>query len=553
MGKLLSSFIAFEEQKNVDSYVHGIRTKSIKKFEKEGNNAAMSTLLSLNETGIAGLSGVMVQSLRSILPYFGSKDLQAIGAAGAGLGVTGALAAGNLTPLVAAPEEIVTVPTAAAVGYMSASNAAAETMMRFQGAIRKELAERGQDFNAITVKNLLGDEQFYRKIRNSSLVAGASIGMIEGAFTAIGAGAASKAVRGVNTAFKNTNRILAKTASLSTGGVITAGTEMAGGGLGEIAATKIMGDEVEALDVILESVAGLGGAPVTASIAGLGLARQGKYKVNGKKVSSAQMKDIVNSATDEELAGMKIDVENDQTFSDYMLGKQKDVEIKNEINSRVTDKQDRADLFSLEKQKRVFEKGKTTFAKNQLSDINSQIKEISDKYTTKGRKSKATLGIEKRQEKINKAIEQRNITSTEQFAKDVGGKLGMKTKSFDNTKSFEQAVKQDKVPLNQKQKSKINKIGGFVYKGTIYINKEVAAKTGQINVGAHEVLHPILNARIGSIADQGKLVNDFKNQLTKRQQDQMETELTKRYGTSCLLYTSPSPRDRTRSRMPSSA
>ena len=34
--KLLSSFIAFEEQKNVDSYVHGIRTKAIKKFEKEG-------------------------------------------------------------------------------------------------------------------------------------------------------------------------------------------------------------------------------------------------------------------------------------------------------------------------------------------------------------------------------------------------------------------------------------------------------------------------------------------------------------------------------------
>ena len=34
--KLLSSFIAFEEQKNADSYVHGIRTKSIKKLEKEG-------------------------------------------------------------------------------------------------------------------------------------------------------------------------------------------------------------------------------------------------------------------------------------------------------------------------------------------------------------------------------------------------------------------------------------------------------------------------------------------------------------------------------------
>jgi len=34
--KLLSSFIAFENQKDVDSYVHGIRTKAIKNFEKEG-------------------------------------------------------------------------------------------------------------------------------------------------------------------------------------------------------------------------------------------------------------------------------------------------------------------------------------------------------------------------------------------------------------------------------------------------------------------------------------------------------------------------------------
>ena len=33
--KLLSSFIAFEDQKDIDSYVHGIRTKAIKTFEKK--------------------------------------------------------------------------------------------------------------------------------------------------------------------------------------------------------------------------------------------------------------------------------------------------------------------------------------------------------------------------------------------------------------------------------------------------------------------------------------------------------------------------------------
>ena len=34
--KLLSSFLAFENEKDVDSYVHDIRTQAIKKFEEEG-------------------------------------------------------------------------------------------------------------------------------------------------------------------------------------------------------------------------------------------------------------------------------------------------------------------------------------------------------------------------------------------------------------------------------------------------------------------------------------------------------------------------------------
>jgi len=34
--KLISSFLAFENQVNQDSYVHGIRTKAIKDFEEKG-------------------------------------------------------------------------------------------------------------------------------------------------------------------------------------------------------------------------------------------------------------------------------------------------------------------------------------------------------------------------------------------------------------------------------------------------------------------------------------------------------------------------------------
>ena len=34
--KILSSFLAFENEKDIDSYVHSIRSKAIKKFEFEG-------------------------------------------------------------------------------------------------------------------------------------------------------------------------------------------------------------------------------------------------------------------------------------------------------------------------------------------------------------------------------------------------------------------------------------------------------------------------------------------------------------------------------------
>ena len=34
--KILSSFLAFENEKDIDSYVHSIRSKAIKKFESEG-------------------------------------------------------------------------------------------------------------------------------------------------------------------------------------------------------------------------------------------------------------------------------------------------------------------------------------------------------------------------------------------------------------------------------------------------------------------------------------------------------------------------------------
>ena len=64
--KLLSSFIAFEEQKNVDSYVHGIRTKSIKKFEK-ALEKAITTIPFKNKIGSKLSGGLDSSSISGLL------------------------------------------------------------------------------------------------------------------------------------------------------------------------------------------------------------------------------------------------------------------------------------------------------------------------------------------------------------------------------------------------------------------------------------------------------------------------------------------------------
>ncbi len=62
----------------------------------------------------------------------------------------------------------------------------------------------------------------------------------------------------------------------------------------------------------------------------------------------------------------------------------------------------------------------------------------------------------------------------------------------------------------------------------LYINADKIQEINQLNVGAHEVLHPILNALVGNAETQGRLVEDFKNQPTEEEQALMDKELSER-------------------------
>ena len=53
--------------------------------------------------------------------------------------------------------------------------------------------------------------------------------------------------------------------------------------------------------------------------------------------------------------------------------------------------------------------------------------------------------------------------------------------------------------------------------------------------------------------DANDLLDVYGDLLTKRQREILSLYYEEDFSYTCLLYTSPSPRDRTRSRMPSSA
>jgi hypothetical protein len=61
-----------------------------------------------------------------------------------------------------------------------------------------------------------------------------------------------------------------------------------------------------------------------------------------------------------------------------------------------------------------------------------------------------------------------------------------------------------------------------------FINADMLAEIDQLNVGAHETLHPILNEIIGNSDKQGALIEKFKKNLSKEQLDFIEADMNQR-------------------------
>ena len=204
----------------------------------------------------------------------------------------------------------------------------------------------------------------------------------------------------------------------------------------------------------------------------------------------------------------------------------------NDIYNSLTDKQiseienltDLADAAAF----KVTELNKQ-FRKNEISETqyNSAVEGFKSEYDS-ARKALTAMELEK------------NI----EFAKKEAESKGLKFKVYETTKAIQGAVnKLTNISKEDRQEFKDSKgnIHGFAIGNQILINKEVAAKEGAINVGSHEVLHPVFNKLIGSVAEQGKIVKQFRRAMTSSQRSFVDKKMKelgyntpKRYNTEYI-------------------
>jgi len=270
-------------------------------------------------------------------------------------------------------------------------------------------------------------------------------------------------------------------------------------------------------DTFLISAALGGGTTVAGELSG----RQKALEADRMMSPLQQKQNIEISKEISELQKLNTGVDNSQIKEKIALKKAKLLK-NNAVNREIVDgfsKDEKVEYLNiLQNQTELQAEAKNLNLTEDQSKLNKQTQEQNISKLNSIYKTKAD------------ALAQERKAKTLQFAEDAAS-LGIKSTAL-NTEDFNKKAKEFEINnINKKlSKSKIaektNKInntdysknsGGFFINGEFFMNKDKLIELEQLNVGAHETLHPILNALVGNADEQGKIV--------------------------CLLYTSPSPRD----------
>ena len=447
----------------------------------------------------------------------------------------------------------------AMTGGMGALAAEMESSLAFGEFIQEELNERGLDFTDENIYNLLNSDEG-QKIKNRAVGRGAAIGLVE-AMAGGGAMLASRKALQLGAKLSPVKKGFRKTATGATSqlaaGTIGVGVEALGGGTGEILGRVIAGQDMDPAEIGFEAVTGTASAPISVGTAMI-THKNPMYKVNGTRVSYKQLQDFVDTASEVDIASANIQIKNDPTGIGSRVSKiQRRHIFQTQIDPRVSG-DDRSKLVDLEMQRLdLLSKQESKTNQNSLKDINKQIDEITEKYqnidiTSEDVVSRRKARIEVKQNRIIN-----RLGNTIKFAEDnanlVGKDLIMAESDVDAQAYHDMAVQEyneridgeiqkvQKSNLSVKEQNEaIQKLNnkkikdadvkgadGFVVGDVIIINKDVASSTGQVNVGAHEVLHGVVAKHMQSLSveERTTLISGFLNVLTTEQREYIQGKI----------------------------
>jgi hypothetical protein len=248
---------------------------------------------------------------------------------------------------------------------------------------REELGEK--PFTPENIQELFQDEKRFKKIRNRALSRGITIGAIE-AFAGLAAGKIAKPIAKV-------------------------GIEAAGGGIGEVAARVAASQEMDAREILLETVGGLAGAPATLA--------EGFYKINKQPTTAEQTEQIIDEVDAKDLRDIDITIENDDNLSSKYNEKIQKQKISEDIDPDVPE-ENRDQIIDLEYQRKKLENKNTVSAKEKVKQIDEKIKELSiaKEETAKGEEvieTEPTYNVEK-------TVDEKNGVTTTKFNKFKNGR-----------------------------------------------------------------------------------------------------------------------------------
>jgi len=297
------------------------------------------------------LPEVMVSSIRGMV--------NASSAAAAGTVIGGAAAGGAAFGGVGAgATALASIPYA-----MAAAGTTLETGMSFAEFMKEKLDQRGLEFNEENVKKILEDKDALSDIRTRAVARGATIGAIDALTGRVAGKVGAKLAEGTG-------------AAAVRAGLASSTIEAVGGATGEAAGRAVAGQEMDVAEIALE---GLGEVPMAAIDVTAEVLRKPLYKINGEVRTAADVEDMINNASAEDLQNINFDIRNDRNgFNQQIQDKIVTNQVRNEIKDASPDIDDESlnQLTTLEMELRKVEGNKTQTGRDKANQIRSQIREV---------------------------------------------------------------------------------------------------------------------------------------------------------------------------------